>query len=115
MEYINFAELKRVFCLVTGETMMHENQNDYYAAINDFNTAGESAIFVTFMLKMLRGILKGIVDNQNDYNYFGTNDGINLEKMLLEELLNNLSYRFSAFAFKIGKVFLLSFFCWKMP
>lgn len=80
---------KEFFAWLPVETMIHENQNDYYAAINDSNTAGESTIFVTFMLKMLRGILKEIVDNQNDNNNVGinvgTNVGINLEKMSLEE------------------------------
>ena len=76
---------KEFFAWLPVETMIHENQNDYYATINDSNTAGESTIFVTFMLKMLRGILKEIVDNQNDNNNVGINVGINLEKMSLEE------------------------------
>ena len=55
---------KEFFAWLPIETMIHEKQNDYYAAINASNTAGESTIFVAFMLNMIREILREIVDNQ---------------------------------------------------
>lgn len=73
--------------------MIHENQNDYYAAINASNTAGESTIFVGFMLNLIRGMLQEIVDNRNahksvrinDGTYVGINVGINGEQMSVNE------------------------------
>lgn len=80
---------KEFFAWLPVETMIHENQNDYYAAINASNTAGESTIFVAFMLNMIRKMLKEIVDNQNAHKdvgiNVGTNVGINVKQMSVEE------------------------------
>lgn len=65
--------------------MIHENQNKYYAALNDSNTAGESTIFVTFMLNLICKMLQEIEDNQNKHNGVGINVGINMEQMTKEE------------------------------
>ena len=61
--------------------MIHENQNDYYAAINASNVATESTVFVVFMLNMIREMLKEMVDNQNTHK----NVGINIGQMCVEE------------------------------
>ena len=47
--------------------MIHENQEGYYAALNASNTAGESTIFVSFMLNMISEILKEITANQKEH------------------------------------------------
>jgi Fic family protein len=49
---------KEFFGWLPVETMIHENQNDYYAAINASNTTGESTIFVSFMLNMILEMLR---------------------------------------------------------
>ncbi len=49
---------KEFFAWIPVETMIHKKQNDYYAAINASNTEGESTIFVTFMLNMIREMLQ---------------------------------------------------------
>lgn len=56
---------KEFFAWLPIETMIHENQNSYYAAINASNTAGESTIFVAFMLNLICEMLKEIVEKQN--------------------------------------------------
>lgn len=80
---------KKFFAWLPVETMIHEHQNDYYAVINAANTAGESTIFVAFMLNMIREMLNEIVENQNEHKDVGINDGINvginLEQMSVEE------------------------------
>lgn len=78
---------KEFFAWLPVETMIYENQNDYYVAINASNTAGESTIFVSFMLNMIQEMLQEIVDNQNanvGINV-GTNVGINMQEISVEE------------------------------
>ncbi len=65
---------KDFFAWLPVETMIHENQPDYYAALNASNTLGNSNAFTTFMLHMILDMLKEIVRPQND----GINDGINV-------------------------------------
>lgn len=76
---------KEFFAWLPIETMIHENQNDYYATINASNKAGESTVFVAFMLHMIRRMLKEIVDNQNAHKNVGRNVGRNVEEMSAEE------------------------------
>lgn len=69
---------KEFFAWLPVETMIYENQRDYYAAINDSNRAGESTIFVTFMLKIIYKMLLEIVSNPNMQNHVGVNVGANV-------------------------------------
>ncbi len=82
---------KEFFAWLQIETMIYENQNEYYAAINASNTAGESTIFVEFMLRMIHKVLKEIVGNQSKHSNGGTNGGINgginLKEMTVEQKL----------------------------
>ena len=52
---------KPFFAWLPIETMIHENQQDYYEAIHRSNAAGESTLFVEFMLRMIRDTLVEIV------------------------------------------------------
>lgn len=85
---------KTFFAWLPVETMIHENQSAYYAAINASNNAGESTIFVTFMLNMIGKTLKEIVDGQDAHTNVGinvgTNVGINVEEMSIEEKILTL-------------------------
>ena len=72
---------KEFFVWLPVETMIHENQSSYYAAINASNIAGESTIFVVFMLYLICEMLREIVENQNAKN----DVGINARQMSVEE------------------------------
>lgn len=80
---------QRFFAWLPVETMIHENQNDYYAALNASNSAGESTVFVEFMLNMIYEMLKEIIDTQqmsiNVGINVGVNVGINVGEMSVEE------------------------------
>ena len=81
---------KEFFAWLPVETMIHENQNEYYKAINDSNTAGESTQFVTFMLNIICNMLKEIIENQNTLYVDGRNDGRNVEEMSAEQKILEL-------------------------
>lgn len=78
--------------------MIHENQNEYYAAINASNTAGESTIFVEFMLGMICKMLREIADDQGAHKDVGINVGgnvgisvgINVKELSAEEKILTL-------------------------
>lgn len=86
---------KGFFAWLPVETLVHENQDDYYKAIQLSNNAGESTIFVEFMLRMIRGALKELVENQKRSNVGANvvrNVGINVvtnEEKLMELLLQD--------------------------
>lgn len=66
--------------------MVHENQNEYYRAIQLSNNSGESTIFVEFMLQMILDVLKELSKNQNENNVVnnvGINEVTNEEKLLM--------------------------------
>lgn len=69
---------KDFFAWLPVETMIHENQPDYYAALNASNTLGNSNAFTTFMLHMILDMLKEIVRPQNDGINVGINVGANV-------------------------------------
>ena len=79
------------FAWLPIETLIHENQDGYYGALNVSNVGGESTAFVTFMLRIIRDALDEIIEsqdaNRNDNRHVGTNVGINVgtneEKVLL--------------------------------
>ena len=52
---------KPFFAWLPIETMIHERQEDYYAALNAANSSGESTVFVAFMLTVIRDALKELV------------------------------------------------------
>ncbi len=54
------AKWKPFFAWFSIESLIHENQESYYYALNASNTAGESTIFVEFMLDVLRKALQEI-------------------------------------------------------
>ena len=52
------AKWQEFFLWIPIESIIHERQDGYYKAINASNTAGESTIFVEFMLELIRDLLK---------------------------------------------------------
>lgn len=79
---------KPFFAWIPIETMIHENQQEYYWALNASNTKGESTIFVEFMLSMIRKSLQEYSPNVGIN--VGTNVGINPSGTLEKEVLSLL-------------------------
>ncbi len=48
------ARWKPLMAFMPVETMIHKNQAEYYAAINQSTAVGDSAAFIAFMLRMIR-------------------------------------------------------------
>ena len=68
---------KPFFAWLPVETLIREQQDGYYAALNTSNTQGESTIFVAFMLQVIRDALSEIIKNQDNHRNDGINVGIN--------------------------------------
>ena len=69
---------KPFFAWIPVETLIHEKQDEYYAALNASNSEGESTIFVTFMLQIIRDALADIIKTQDSHRNVGVNVGINV-------------------------------------
>jgi Fic family protein len=69
---------KNFFAWMPIETLIYTKQEGYYKALNASNTNGESTIFVTFMLEVIRDALNDVVDSQNNMNDVGVNVGTNV-------------------------------------
>jgi len=89
------SKWKDFFAWLPVETLIHERQNDYYQAINNSNTNGESTIFVEFMLGTIRDALFELINSENRNNVginVGANVGIknnNLEDKLFSIISSN--------------------------
>lgn len=69
---------KDFFAWMPIESLVYAKQEGYYNALNASNTAGESTIFVTFMLKIIRDALIDVIENQNKSYDVGANVGANV-------------------------------------
>lgn len=67
------AKLNPMFLHLPVETMVHDNQDGYYQAINDSTAKSDSGVFVDFMLER---ILEALKQHQNT-NAGGANGGVN--------------------------------------
>jgi len=56
---------KDIFAWLPVETLVHENQNEYYRVLQEADNAGESTAFVEFMLTMIRDALKELSQTQS--------------------------------------------------
>lgn len=54
-----------VFAWLPVESIIHARQQEYYAAINTSNTAGESTVFIEFMLSAIKASLTEAVDTRD--------------------------------------------------
>ena len=83
------AKLNPIFQYLPVETMVHDNQDKYYKAINDSSIAADSGIFIDFMLgeilKALKahkisdksGTVNGIVKLEEILKYIRKHQGAN--------------------------------------
>jgi Fic family protein len=69
---------KDFFAWMPIETLIYAKQEGYYEALNASNTDGESTIFVTFMLEVIRDALNDVIDSQNKTHDVGINVGVNV-------------------------------------
>ncbi len=53
-----------LFAWLPVESIIHENQSDYYDAINSSNDEGESTIFIEFMLHVIKEALIEAIENE---------------------------------------------------
>lgn len=53
-----------LFAWLPVETLVHENQEEYYRALQEANSVGNSTIFVAFMLRMIHKALREVSKNQ---------------------------------------------------
>lgn len=75
---------KPFFAWLPVETLIHEYQGEYYKALNQSNTDGESTVFIEFMLRMICDSLHGLVENQAESTNVGQNVGENVGIKLSE-------------------------------
>lgn len=88
-------EWKPFFAWIPIETMIHENQDEYYNAINTSNKAGDSTAFIEFILGIIRDTLVDIVTSQK-----GTQ--ADTESKVLSILKDNPSIKISQVAVQVG-------------
>lgn len=69
---------KPFFAWLPVETLIHEQQDGYNAILNASNTKGESKIFVTFMLQIIRDAPAEIIITQDSHRNVGINVGTNI-------------------------------------
>ena len=64
------ASWKPIFEWIPIESIIKDNQDEYYKAINVSTEQGESTAFITFMLKAINTAINNIIiDSKNHYNH----------------------------------------------
>ncbi len=71
-----------VFAWLPIEATVHEHQDEYYRVLQMADNAGESTIFIEFMLRMICETLRQIAKTQNERQDVGTNVEPKEEKLL---------------------------------
>ena len=68
---------KEIFAWIPVETLVYENQEEYYKVLQRSDNVGDSTEFVEFMLGMIRNALKEISETHNKTNV-AINVGVNV-------------------------------------
>lgn len=88
-------EWNPVFEFLPIETLVYENQDGYYRAIQRSNSDGNSTEFIIFMLKTIADSLKQALQNSDDVNRdvnYDVNRDVSrsdLKKLIMEEIKKN--------------------------
>lgn len=90
------AKWKEFFLWIPIETIIYERQEEYYQALNAGNTAGESTIFVQFMLEVIKNVLAELAENE----YQITNEST--EDKILSLLRQNEKYSAKSLSVELG-------------
>lgn len=83
------------FAWLPVESMIHDRQEEYYAAINASNGAGESTVFIEFMLSAIKASLIDVI-NTSDEMSDGKIDKATMRWKLIEEFLQTHEYIMNA-------------------
>lgn len=73
---------KKIFAWIPVETLVYENQDEYYQILQQADRVGDSTKFVEFMLEMIRNALREISNATNVATNVVTNVVTNEEKIL---------------------------------
>lgn len=92
-----------VFAWLSVESIIHDHQQEYYAAINASNDAGESTVFIEFMLSDIKASLIDAI-NTNDAMSDGKEDKATLRWKKIEEYLKTHDYIMNADVRKLCRV-----------
>ena len=80
---------------LTGRLSAHDHQQEYYDAINANNDAGESSVFIEFMLSTIKALLIGTI-HTNDAMSSGKMDKKALRWQKIEQFLQTYEYIMNA-------------------
>ncbi len=83
------------FTWLPVESMIHDRQQEYYAAINAANDAGESTVFVEFMLSTIKASLMDAIKSSDEMSD-GKMDKVAMRWKLIEEFLKTHDYIMNA-------------------
>ena len=83
------------FAWLPVESIIHDRQQEYYAAINASNDAGESTVFIEFMLSAIKASLMDAI-NTSDEMSDGKVDKATLRWNKIQEYLKNHDYIMNA-------------------
>ncbi len=83
------------FAWLPVESMIHDRQQEYYAAINASNDAGESTVFVEFMLSTIKASLMDAIKTSDEMSD-GKMDKATIRWKLIEEFLQTHDYIMNA-------------------
>ena len=83
------------FAWLPGESIIHDRQQEYYDAINTSNDAGESAVFIEFMLSAIKASLIEAISTSDEMSD-GKMDKTTLRWKKIEEYLKSHDYIMNA-------------------
>ena len=83
------------FALLPVESIIHDRQQEYYDAINTFNDAGESTVFIEFMLSAIKASLMDAICTSDEMSD-GKMDKATLRWKKIEEYLKTHDYIMNA-------------------
>ena len=83
------------FAWLPVESIIHDRQQEYYAAINASNDAGESTVFIEFMLSAIKASLMDAI-NASDEMSDGKMDKTTMRWKLIEKYLQTHEYIMNA-------------------
>ena len=82
------ADWKQLFAWLPVESIVKENQKEYYLALQSADSNGDSTIFIEFMLKSILWAVEDLQKKQHVGINVGTNVGIN-ENEIVQLIQNN--------------------------
>ena len=83
------------FAWLTVESIIHDRQQEYYAAINASNDAGESTVFIEFMLSAIKASLIDAINARDDVSD-GAMDKATMRWKQIEKFLETHPYIMNA-------------------